>query len=44
MSAANPQGLLEPFLTRRPAAAPADAAHARLLSYFMPEAQDPEPA
>src|SRR5919197_1459147 len=30
---------LEPYLTRQPAAAPADAAHVRVLSYFMPEVQ-----
>src|SRR5919204_4532030 len=30
---------LEPYLTRQPAAAPADAAHVRVLGYFMPEVQ-----
>ena len=29
--------LLEPFLTREPAAVPAEGAPVRLLSYFMPE-------
>ena len=30
---------LERYLTRQPEAAPPDAVHVRLLSYFMPEAQ-----
>ena len=33
------ESVLERYLTRQPAAAPPGAAHVRLLSYFMPEAQ-----
>lgn len=34
--------LLEPYLTRQPAAAPDGASRVRLLSYFMPEPDAPE--
>ncbi len=37
--------LLEGYLTRDPSAAPAGAAHVRLLAYFMPEAESgPSPS
>ena len=34
------EGLLEPFITREPDEAPAGAAPARVMSYFMPEPPD----
>jgi DNA-binding transcriptional ArsR family regulator len=34
--------LLEPFLTREPGATPAEARQVRVLSYFMPEADERE--
>ncbi len=37
------EALLEGYLTRQPSAAPAGAAHARLLAYFMPEPERSSP-
>ena len=36
------EALLEGYLTRESGAAPAGAAHVRLLAYFMPERAEPQ--